>query len=236
MNNLKAQVKVFYSYILELLEVLTKLDDTNQIDTEEDYQSSSRQDYYSSGLEIEKIKRRYDRLRANLEKAYPDVFPDLMQFNGDEGVREFEELTREVSSVLKMIETFESENSPTFNPQDFLFEEETFPVNNTPFNENERLQIATQLDEVKAQIIKFASEQQNSIEELTESQRVIENKIDSLKESSSKIGRKDWTLQFFGVISSILITLGSSAEARSNLFSVIQTLLSIIQHSRLLSQ
>jgi hypothetical protein len=89
-------------------------------------------------------------------------------------------------------------------------------ASNAPFTPNEQSEISGKLDEIK----KLVRERF----ELTDEQlAVIDERLDDAKEASTRLGRKDWILMFYGSVMSTFMTDAVPP-------TVIQTVLTTVVH------
>ena len=85
---------------------------------------------------------------------------------------------------------------------------------NTPFTEDEKRQIAAQLQKIKEQV----SEQ---FELTSEQIAQVDEKLDEVIEASKRMGRKDWLIYFLGSITALIITATVAAGVGEHIFSMV---------------
>lgn len=151
-----------------------------------------------------------------------------------DGSQDAEYLSREVTYILDILEQIDKSKNQSDSTEDFYGFGNT-PLNNDPFTESEQKVIAEKLDVIEVQLIKTARENAKSNEDLKNNLDAklneLTNGIQELKESSSKIGRKDWYILFYSNFFNFLMALCFSNEARTTLFSVIESLQLLFQAS-----
>ncbi len=99
-----------------------------------------------------------------------------------------------------------------------FIEQSSPPDDNSPFTKEEQLLIAARLDDLKAHLM----EQDN----FQEDQRsYIESQFAYLKESSLRVGRKDWRLITYSVLIGLVINLAIPPQTAQGLMHLAQSLL-----------
>lgn len=232
LSEIKVQLKGLNSYVLQLVEKINTLDNTPKKDDDGDEIASERGSYFRWDYdEALKLLGRYSKLRKELVKLLPDYFSDLMNPE-DLGIRELEELSREFVFISEVLDGIEAQNGATSNNSFNSINNDS--LDNTPFNKREQETVTHQLEEIRKQLIEIASEQNAPKEEIEKNIKMIDEKIETLAESSKKVGRKDWTLQFLSFVLSLSLSLSTSQEARTTLLNSIKVLINFIYNIYLL--
>ncbi len=231
---IKIQVKAFNNYLLNLVEKLNTLDSTRKEEKGRDNyirtHPSEREKYI--GAEVDFIITRYENLRQNLVNFYPVFFLDLLKVDEDFDFNGIDHLSREVAYAMDILEGVETENK---TPSDNNFNQANDDsLNNSPFNDSEQEVITLRLGEIRTQLTEIAQNQPHSEEEIQSNIKSINEKIDELKESSKKLGRKDWSNFFLAFILNALFSLSISQEARMTLLNSVKSLLNFIKNMWLL--
>lgn len=203
------------------------MDGTLLKETEDGQKMTERNIYLNASSEPWDIEQRYTELRSHLLELYPIFFSNLSSESGFYESPKVEYLSREVAYILDILEEIDKSKTLSDSIEDFHIFGNT-PPNNDPFTEREQRVIAEKLDVIEAQLIKTVRENAKINEDLKNNLDTklneLANGIKELKESSSKIGRKDWYILFYGIFFNFLMTLCFSTEARTTLFSVIESL------------
>lgn len=84
-------------------------------------------------------------------------------------------------------------------------------LDNTPFTPEERGRLETQLDEIREYL-------ESVIEAQADTREFVRREFEYLKESSQRIGRKDWVLTFIGLLTSIVFSDPTVQAQASELF------------------
>lgn len=227
-KEIQAQVKAFSNYVSTLIQTLQNLDDT---ESEEGF--SKRDNYFDGSDEIEKISRRYSRLKTTLFHLSSDIFTSLMHFDADASIRQLEELSRELVYISDSLEGFNADEGSSFGNFGFNSGSNSSSTN-TPFSEEEQKRIGEQLNEIQAYLVKVVTEQNTSSDDVNAKVNIIVEEISELKESSSKLGRKDWRILAINSLITIMINFGTNI-ATPYLFTLVQNLFLLIPNQNLLN-
>jgi hypothetical protein len=118
--------------------------------------------------------------------------------------------SHEFSSVISLIQQWAIEIRKVAETPDYWAEmqasrelitdmQRRTDADNTPFTENEQIQVAAQLQAIKDQL-------REQFELTNEQMEQVEQRLDEAAEASKRMGRKDWIIYFLGTISALIIT------------------------------
>jgi hypothetical protein len=85
---------------------------------------------------------------------------------------------------------------------------------NTPFTQDEQIQIAAQLLEIKKQL---KTRFELTGEQITQ----VEKKLDEVAEAGKRMGRKDWLIYLLGTITALIITATVAAGVGEHIFAMV---------------
>lgn len=85
---------------------------------------------------------------------------------------------------------------------------------NSPFSDDERRQITTQLQAIKIQV-------REQFELTSEQIAQVDEKLDEVAEASKRMGRKDWLIYFLGTITALIITATVTSGMGDHIFTTV---------------
>src|SRR5919107_1467412 len=179
-----------------------------------------------------KLATRFKRICNGVRVLNPNVFSDLMVFEGahvDDEI-DLEEMKSELTYCAEMLEHMVEHIGST--PTSAYEGSDAYSRTNTPFSEEEQRLLAERVDEVEAFMVKSVAEDKGETQEAEVLKEFIRTEFSEVKERLTTVGRRDWKMFFLNTILSIGISAGFSSEARLVISQYIIMIISIIQHSR----
>jgi hypothetical protein len=219
-----AQVKALTNYIDEVLSRPRRKHE----DSEEEHITLTNN-------EQEKLATRFELVCDKLRALHPAVFSDLMMRERPIVTDEIElqEMRSELTYCVDTLEHIIEHNVGT--PTSVYEWSDTYSKTNKPFSQEEQRLLAERVDEVEAFMVKAITEDKGETPEAEILKEFIKTEITEVKERLTTVGRRDWKMFFLNTILSIGISAGFSAEARIVISQYLITIISIIQHSKLLN-
>ena len=208
-------------YIVRYKENANQYKDEESIDEQNKKLRSERNNFIYYSKEWRKIIDWYSVLKNKLKVEYPNNFSYLTNPDVYGGIKELEELSREVESIILTLERFENRSRSKLGA-DFSNFEQGGSINNTPFNQKEKEEIKIRLGEIENQIVEVIENQKNVPEETKqEEKKIIKEKVADLTKFSETDGRNQWRIRLESFAINVVTTLMFSGEARATFITAV---------------